>query len=91
MSKSSDIRQKEVINVTNGSKMGLIADMEFSPDGHIRSFTVPGPFSLSGLFRQEKGGVVVPWEHVWKIGEDVILVEVDPEEVESMELRRRRE
>ena len=35
MSKSSDIRQKEVINVTNGSKMGFIADMEFSPDGHI--------------------------------------------------------
>lgn len=91
MSKSSDIRQKEVINVSNGSKMGFISDMEFSPDGHIRSFTVPGPFSFSGLFRQEKAGIVVPWEHVWKIGEDVILVEVDIGDAGSMELRNRRE
>ena len=32
---------------------------------------------LLGLFRQDREGCVIDWERVRRIGDDVILVEVD--------------
>ncbi|MDD3243227.1 MAG: YlmC/YmxH family sporulation protein [Eubacteriales bacterium] len=75
MANSSDIRKKEVIDITTGRRMGLISDMNFSPDGRISSISVPGPFSIAGILHPGKGDVVIPWGRIVKIGEDVILVE----------------
>lgn len=77
MSNSSDIRQKDVINITNGRRLGNIVDMNFSADGRISSIAVPGPFSFANLFRGTRSDVVIPWESIVKIGEDVILVRVN--------------
>jgi YlmC/YmxH family sporulation protein len=76
MSNSSDIRQKDVINITNGRRLGTIVDMNFSPDGRISSIAVPGPFNFVNLFRGTRADVIIPWESIVKIGEDVILVRV---------------
>ena len=77
MSNSSDIRQKDVINITNGRRMGTIVDMNFSSDGRISSISVPGPFSVTNLFRSSRTDITIPWESIVKIGEDVILVRVN--------------
>ena len=77
MANSSDIRKKEVINIVNGRKMGTIVDMSFSADGRISSISVPGPFSISGILKPGKGDYVIPWEKIIKIGEDVILVQLE--------------
>ena len=77
MSNSSDIRQKDVINITNGRRMGTIVDMNFSSDGRISSISVPGPFSVTNLFRSSRADITIPWESIVKIGEDVILVRVN--------------
>ncbi|MDD4797472.1 MAG: YlmC/YmxH family sporulation protein [Eubacteriales bacterium] len=75
MANSSDIRKKEVIDITNGRRLGLISDMNFSPDGRISSISVPGPFSFAGLIHPGRGDISIPWDRIVKIGEDVILVE----------------
>lgn len=77
MSNSSDIRQKDVINITNGRRLGTIVDMNFSTDGRISSIAVPGPFSFVNLFRGTRADVSIPWESIVKIGEDVILVRIN--------------
>lgn len=74
MSNSSDIRQKDVINITNGRRLGSIVDMNFSSDGRISSIAVPGPFNFLNFFRGSRADIVIPWESIVKIGEDVILV-----------------
>lgn len=75
MANSSDIRKKEVIDITSGRRLGLISDMNFSPDGRISSISVPGPFSLAGMLHPGRGDISIPWDRIVKIGEDVILVE----------------
>ena len=77
MSNSSDIRQKDVININNGRRLGTIVDMNFSPDGRISSIAVPGPFNFLNVFRGTRADVVIPWECIVKIGEDVILVRIN--------------
>ena len=40
---------------------------------------VPGEFRVGHMLRGEKCGVVIPWQRICKIGENVILVEREPE------------
>lgn len=74
MAKTSDIRQKEVINVLNGKRMGTVIDIEFSSDGKIEALRVPGAFKFGEFIKGGPKGIRVPWDKVEKIGEDVILV-----------------
>ena len=68
MARSSDIRQKEVINVLDGRRMGNIIDMELTTDGRIDTITVPGPMRIFDLFRSNRSGIVIPWDRVRMIG-----------------------
>ena len=77
VNKTSDFRQKEVINVRDGRRLGMIIDMEFDlAAGRILSIVVPGPGRFLGLFKGDRD-YVIPWDRIKKIGDDVILVEVD--------------
>lgn len=77
MSKSSDFRTKEVINIRDGRRLGNIIDMEFNlHEGRITAIVVPGTSRFLGLLREEDD-IVIPWERIKKIGDDVILVDVE--------------
>ena len=39
---------------------------------------MPGQFRVGLLFKGEKSGVVIPWERIVRIGDDVILVQLLP-------------
>lgn len=76
MVKISDLRMREVINVINGKKLGLIKDIEIDLEaGRIRSVVLPGNGRVLGIFGRNDD-VVVPWQKIKKLGLDVILVEV---------------
>ncbi|MHB9094708.1 MAG: YlmC/YmxH family sporulation protein [Eubacteriales bacterium] len=76
MVKISDLRMREVINVINGKKLGLIKDIEIDLDaGRIKSVVLPGNGKVLGLFGRNDD-VVVPWQKIKKLGMDVILVEL---------------
>ena len=77
MPKSSDFRTKEVINVRDGRRLGNIIDMEFNLlEGRITAIVVPGASRFLGLLKEEDD-LVIPWEKIKKIGDDVILVDVE--------------
>lgn len=76
MVKISDLRMREVVNVMNGKKLGLIKDIEIDLDaGRIKSVVLPGNGKVLG-FLGRNDDVVVPWHKIKKLGMDVILVEL---------------
>lgn len=73
---TSELRNKEVINIVDGKRLGLINDVEIDvTTGRLLAVTVPGE---GGLFRFLGGrnDLIIAWEEIVKIGIDVILVEV---------------
>jgi YlmC/YmxH family sporulation protein len=77
MTRIYEMRQKEVINVRDGCRFGFVCDVEIDhKDGCIKKLIVPGPGKIFGVF----GGFSeyhIPWGDVCKIGDDLILVDVD--------------
>lgn len=72
-----DMKQKEVINSSDGVRLGFISDIEVDmKDGKIVKVFVPGPSKIFGMFGGQKE-YVIPWNAITKIGEDIILVDID--------------
>lgn len=77
MTKFCKLRQKEVVNIVDGARLGFICDLVLDVGtGRICAIVVPGPSKFSFFFRGERDQVI-PWKNIRKIGDDVILVEVD--------------
>lgn len=69
-----ELRRKEVINGSDGRRMGHIVDIIFSAEsGKIKGIILP--YGKRGVFGKNQD-LFVPWQCVQKIGEDVILVEI---------------
>ncbi len=74
MIKASDLTEKEVVNITDGKRIGMIADMEVDlQKGKINAIIIPDSGRLRGLFSKELE-FEIRWNQI--IGEDVILVEI---------------
>ena len=71
---TNDLRNKEVVNVCNGARLGYIVDIIFDvSDGKITAIVVPG--ESCGVFGlSHKEDITIPWCNIEKIGEDIILV-----------------
>lgn len=70
-----ELRYKEVISVTDGSRYGYVGDLDVDLDsGQVRALVVPGPARFFGLFGRRED-TVIPWDDVRRFGEDIILVE----------------
>ena len=77
MARMYDLRQKEIVNINDGARYGFVSDLEFDPvEGKIVALVVPGPGRVLGVFGRDQE-YRVPWEHVKKIGEDIVLVECE--------------
>ena len=80
----NDLRNKEVINLTDGSRMGHIIDLIFNHEtGVVVGFLVPG----ERKFFKKNEDVFISLEKVRRIGDDVILVRM--EVVENLSNRYR--
>lgn len=74
MLKVSEFQIKDVVNVSDGKRLGNIDDIEINLDtGKIEAVIVGGAGRVLGLFGKDDE-VVIPWQHILKIGEDVVLV-----------------
>ena len=74
----SELRYKEIINVSDGCRYGWVGDVEVDLDsGQVRALVVPGRLRLFGLLGREEDRVF-PWEAVRRFGADTILVETPP-------------
>lgn len=75
MTKTSELREREVVNILDGKRLGLASDLEIEAEtGKIKAIIVPGPGKFLWLFGKSED-FVIPWERIKKIGVDVILVD----------------
>ncbi len=73
MYRAGELRQKEVINISDASRLGFVSDVEVSLEtGSIEAIVVPGKARLFHLGRGRD--MVISWDKIKNIGEDVILV-----------------
>ena len=80
----SELRTKDVVNTLNGKRLGKVMDIEFDERmGQVEALVVPGEFKVGSMLRGEKCGIVIPWQRICKIGENVILVELEPGDMEE--------
>lgn len=76
--KFSELKQKEIVNVLDGRRLGTATDVEFDPATFaLTAISAPGPFSLAGLIKGCSADYFIPVSKVCKIGDDVVLVELD--------------
>ena len=75
--KLADLRCKEVINIHNGFRLGFVCDVIVNVvTGHLVAILVPGPCRFFGIFMREDD-YLIPWECIKRIGDDIILVNVE--------------
>ncbi len=80
MMRIADMKHKEVINTLDGSRLGYICDIELDwSQGKVEKVIIPGPSKIMGLFGRNLE-YAIPWDKIKKIGEDIILVEMNTEE-----------
>jgi len=74
--KGLDFKHKEVINIKDGRRLGFVQDVCADlKSGTITSIIVPGSNKVINIFTSNND-IVIPWENIKCIGEDVILVEI---------------
>ena len=74
--KGLDFKHKEVINISDGRRLGFVQDVNAElGSGIITSIVVPGSSSFFNFFASEHS-IVIPWSAIKCIGDDVILVDL---------------
>lgn len=67
----NELKNKEIVNLCNGTKMGHIVDVVFDSDsGKVSGLVAPGE---KRVFKKTDD-IFIPLEKVRRIGDDVILV-----------------
>ncbi|MEW9122315.1 MAG: YlmC/YmxH family sporulation protein [Thermotaleaceae bacterium] len=76
MISTSDLREKEIVNITDGRRLGFVTDIEVNLEkGRLEALIVPGPGKFLGIFGKDND-FIITWHEIKKIGVDVILVEL---------------
>lgn len=73
----SDLGEKEIVNLANGSRHGQLANAELlfeEQGGFIKAILVPDYHGKMSFFGN-KGYLQLPWNTIRKIGEDIIIFE----------------
>lgn len=73
-----DMKNKEVISVKDGCRIGCVNDVEVDMAcAKIVAIVVYGRLKCFGIFGREDD-IVIKWENIEVIGEDTILVNCNP-------------
>lgn len=71
----SEMMLKDVIDVNRGKKLGFIDDVDIdTKKGTITAVIIPGHSNKIMSFFSKRNDVIINWNDIQKIGEDVILV-----------------
>lgn len=74
----TDMRDKEVINIKTGCKLGYVCDVEIDTcTAKVLAIVIWGRLRFFGLFGRCED-IIIPWCDIKVIGEDTILVCFEP-------------
>ncbi|SES73326.1 YlmC/YmxH family sporulation protein [Anaerobranca gottschalkii] len=72
----SDLRNKEILNFSEGLLIGHFDDLEIDLEkGIIKSLIISGRRGFLVFFTDEPD-IIIPWNKIIKIGHDVIIVDL---------------
>ena len=93
MLRVSDLRHKDIVNITDGRRLGYIRDVDIDLQaGQINAVVIPGEAGFFSFFaRGDDMVMVIPWRQIKRIGVDVILVELTQQMPKQRFMRRREE
>ena len=75
--KFSDLQCAEVICLSDGRRLGYVADVLVEvPEGRVCAIVVPGQ-SRSVPFLGAREDYIIPWDCIRRIGADIVLVETN--------------
>ncbi|NLO88879.1 MAG: YlmC/YmxH family sporulation protein [Clostridia bacterium] len=77
--KLGELVGKDIINIHSGTRLGRVADSDLLIDnetGQIESIIIPNRGNIFDLWGN-RHQLIIPWEAVVKIGNEVILVDID--------------
>ncbi|MEW9121878.1 MAG: YlmC/YmxH family sporulation protein [Thermotaleaceae bacterium] len=77
----SKLGGKEIVNLNDGGRLGILAESDLLVDernGKIRALLVPDFRNQFSIF-SDKNYVEIPWDCVRKIGNDMIILEMEEE------------
>lgn len=70
----SDMHEKEVINICDGTRLGFVDDLEVDTcTAQITALIIRGSSRLFGLMGRESD-IVIQWKDIEVIGDETILV-----------------
>lgn len=78
----SDLAGKEIINLYDGAKLGLVgdADLDIALNGSVESIILTSRGGFSGFWGsrgdRERETLVIPWQTIKKIGSEVIIIDL---------------
>ena len=73
----TDMREKEVINLRDGCRLGAVCDVEFDTcSGNIVSLIIFGKGKMLGLMGR-CDDIKICWNDIKVIGDDIILVDME--------------
>ena len=86
MLRISELRNKDVIDIRDGRRIGFIEDIDLDMEhGRIESIIIPGGTGrMFSLFSKGEESVI-SWRQIKKIGVDVILIDPDAR-IEPMQM-----
>lgn len=67
----SELQLKEIINISNGKRIGIIVDVIVSPTGQIEKLVLEE--KRGRKFSKEEYEIL--WNQIIKIGDDIILID----------------
>ncbi len=73
----SDMHEKEVINISDGTRLGFVDDLEVDTcTAQITALVIGGCNRLFGLLGKESD-IVIQWKDIEVIGDETMLVNFD--------------
>lgn len=78
----SDLAGKEIINLHDGAKLGLVgdADLDIALNGSVEAIILTSRGGFSGFWSsrgdRDRDVLVIPWHTIKKIGSEVIIVDL---------------
>lgn len=74
--KLSELQKKDIVNVNNGKRIGSIIDININNEGVMDEIIIEKSSFIFSMF-SNKNELSIKWEQIKKIGEDVILVDIN--------------
>ena len=77
---TADLRQLEIINLCDGTRLGYASDFEFDcEDAKILALIIVGNCGLFGLGKEDD--LIIPWHMIECIGDVTILVKLSQQDL----------